>query len=414
MRPLPVSIAQTPLGRQARDWLVRHRRMVAWNDAVLINTAAGYRAFLAKFPDSDLAATARKLEERLRNRPEFAPAGCRRQRRRLPQNVALAGPTCPCNVQPPAQPQPKKVNAAGQARRAGSAEEAGRSQAAATRLEPDDDDVVVVRRPPPRVVYDDPPPRVYDAPPPPVGIGIGIGLASAGLAAAAAATMVAAGVDTEPVDRVIDPASVALRLRGQDAKSGSSVHFRRCHLLLPVSALRLPPGSIGAAIAAASRFSPLTQITPANVGNLVRAWEFRTGDLERRAPAVMKRTKFQATPLLVEDSLIFCSPFNEVIALDPGSGAQKWRYDPKICTEQRPANRYNCRGVAYWVDDKAAATAACRARIFMGTNDARVIALDAQIRHSLRRFRHQWRDQARDRHAAGMAGRIPDHVGAGG
>ena len=126
------------------------------------------------------------------------------------------------------------------------------------------------------------------------------------------------------------------------------------------------------------RFSPLAQITPANVGNLVRAWEFRTGDLERRAPAVMKRTKFQATPLFVEDSLIFCSPFNEVIALDPGSGAQKWRYDPKISTDQRPGNRYNCRGVAYWVDETAAANAACRARIFMGTNDFRVIALDAR------------------------------------
>jgi quinoprotein glucose dehydrogenase len=127
-----------------------------------------------------------------------------------------------------------------------------------------------------------------------------------------------------------------------------------------------------------SRFSPLNQITPDNVGNLVRAWEFRTGDLDTRAPEVMKRTKFQATPLLVEDSLIFCSPFNEVIALDPGSGAQKWRYDPKISTNQRPANRYTCRGVAYWVDDKAPDTAACRARIFMGTNDARVIALDAR------------------------------------
>ena len=126
------------------------------------------------------------------------------------------------------------------------------------------------------------------------------------------------------------------------------------------------------------RFSPLTQITPANVGDLVQAWEFRTGDLERRAPAVMARTKFQATPLLVEDSLIFCSPFNEVIALDPGSGTQKWRYDPRISTEQRPANRYNCRGVAYWVDDQAAENAACRARIFMGTNDVRVIALDAR------------------------------------
>lgn len=126
------------------------------------------------------------------------------------------------------------------------------------------------------------------------------------------------------------------------------------------------------------RFSPLAQITPDNVGNLVRAWEFRTGDLDARAPAVMARTKFQATALFVEDSLIFCSPFNEVIALDPGTGAQKWRYDPKISTDQRPANRYNCRGVAYWVDDQAAEGAVCRARVLMGTNDVRLIALDAR------------------------------------
>jgi quinoprotein glucose dehydrogenase len=52
------------------------------------------------------------------------------------------------------------------------------------------------------------------------------------------------------------------------------------------------------------RFSPIAQITPANVGQLIRAFESRTGDLDRRAPAVMARTKFQATPLLVEDSLI--------------------------------------------------------------------------------------------------------------
>ncbi len=127
-----------------------------------------------------------------------------------------------------------------------------------------------------------------------------------------------------------------------------------------------------------TRFSKLAQITPANVGNLVRAWEFRTGDLEARPPALMARTKSEATPLFVEDSLIFCTPFNEVIALDPGSGAQKWRYDPKVDTSRRPGNRYVCRGVAYWVDDQAAEGAACRSRIFMGTNDFRIIALDAR------------------------------------
>src|SRR5437660_4439004 len=78
---------QTALGRLARDWLVRHRRMVAWNDAVLINTASGYRSFLEKFPDSDLSATARKLELRLRNRPEFTPAVAAANAA-IPQNVA--------------------------------------------------------------------------------------------------------------------------------------------------------------------------------------------------------------------------------------------------------------------------------------------------------------------------------------
>jgi quinoprotein glucose dehydrogenase len=97
--------------------------------------------------------------------------------------------------------------------------------------------------------------------------------------------------------------------------------------------------------AGGTRFSPLTQIAPANVNNLVRAWEFHTGDLQSRPPRAMTRTKFEATPLFVEDSLILCSPFNEVIALDPGTGAQKWRYDPKVSDHERPGNRYVCRGV---------------------------------------------------------------------
>src|SRR4051812_37486532 len=52
-----------------------------------------------------------------------------------------------------------------------------------------------------------------------------------------------------------------------------------------------------------TRFSPLAAITPANVDRLVKAWQFRTGDLDSRAPGVMARTKFEATPLLVEDSV---------------------------------------------------------------------------------------------------------------
>jgi quinoprotein glucose dehydrogenase len=127
-----------------------------------------------------------------------------------------------------------------------------------------------------------------------------------------------------------------------------------------------------------TRFSAIDQITSENVDRLVRAWEFRTGDLVRRDAKALERAKFENTPLFVENSLIMCTPFNEVIALDPGTGTQKWRFDPKLDVTQRPANGYACRGVAYWVDQQASLQAACRSRIFTGTNDMRVIALDAK------------------------------------
>jgi hypothetical protein len=169
---------QTALGRLARDWLVRHRRMVAWNEAVLINTASGYRSFLEKFPDSDLSATARKLELRLRNRREFTPAVAAANAA-MPQNVALTGPTCPCNVQPPQQqPQPLKINAP--VRRVEPDPPKKRADRKPPRRSDPDDDVVVVRRPPPRVVYDPPPREVYEPSRPPVSIGIGIGLGGFG------------------------------------------------------------------------------------------------------------------------------------------------------------------------------------------------------------------------------------------
>jgi quinoprotein glucose dehydrogenase len=125
-----------------------------------------------------------------------------------------------------------------------------------------------------------------------------------------------------------------------------------------------------------TRFSALQQITPGNVNRLVRAWAFRTGDLARRDPKTMALTKFETTPLFVAGQLVLCTPFNEVIALDPGTGAERWRFDPKISVA-RPANRHNCRGVAWWVDEQVPPGEVCRSRIFTGTLDMRVIALDA-------------------------------------
>jgi uncharacterized caspase-like protein len=93
-----VLFAQPPYNVRVRGLLERRYVMEAWSTAVAINTAASFQAFLETYPDSDLAATARKMRERVRNRS--LP----------PSNVAL-GPSCPCPVQPPqpAQPLKKKV-----------------------------------------------------------------------------------------------------------------------------------------------------------------------------------------------------------------------------------------------------------------------------------------------------------------
>ncbi|MFN0024295.1 MAG: pyrroloquinoline quinone-dependent dehydrogenase [Parvularculaceae bacterium] len=125
-----------------------------------------------------------------------------------------------------------------------------------------------------------------------------------------------------------------------------------------------------------NRYSALDAITPENVGTLEIAWKYATGDLQRPLD-VRRQAAAEGTPILVEDTLVFCTPFNEVIALNPGSGAEIWRYDPKIDLDRRPANQFVCRGVAYW---KAPDTheGACAARIYTATTDSRLIALDAR------------------------------------
>lgn len=123
------------------------------------------------------------------------------------------------------------------------------------------------------------------------------------------------------------------------------------------------------------RFSRASQITPANVTQLEPAWRYSTGDLESKATALL-RSAAETTPILVEDSLVFCSAFNEVIAVDPGTGVERWRFDPKLDLGMQPANQFVCRGVSYWRDDGA--SGACASRIITATNDSRVIALDAK------------------------------------
>ena len=122
------------------------------------------------------------------------------------------------------------------------------------------------------------------------------------------------------------------------------------------------------------RYSQARRINADNVDRLAPAWQYRTGDMEARA-GHMSLAATEGTPILVEGSLVFCTPFNEVIALDPGTGAERWRFDAEIDLDQYPANQFVCRGVAHWREGDLAE--ACSARIFMGTNDARLLAIDA-------------------------------------
>ncbi len=120
------------------------------------------------------------------------------------------------------------------------------------------------------------------------------------------------------------------------------------------------------------QYSALTQITPANVGELEEAWRMRTGEPGSGYEA---RFAFSANPILAEGRLYFPTGNAVVFAVDPASGETLWRFDARIPKDKRYDEKAN-RGVTSWVDPGAAAGAPCRHRIFAGTLDARLIALD--------------------------------------
>lgn len=107
---------------------------------------------------------------------------------------------------------------------------------------------------------------------------------------------------------------------------------------------------------AADRFSPLDQITTANVGKLLPAWIYQTGHA----------ATFQATPLVADGVLYLAEPMSSVTALDATTGAKLWHYDYKVTTKKLccgPANRGV--GLGY-------------GRVFIATVDAHLVALDAK------------------------------------
>ncbi len=128
------------------------------------------------------------------------------------------------------------------------------------------------------------------------------------------------------------------------------------------------------------RFSSLKQITKDNASSLETAWTYHTGDLRDEKDA--SEYTFEATPLKVNNTLYFCTPHNEVHALNPETGELKWKYATSKDRSYLQQHQ-TCRGVSYYdaasapAEQNAASPAACRKRIFNTTTDARLRALDA-------------------------------------
>jgi quinoprotein glucose dehydrogenase len=121
------------------------------------------------------------------------------------------------------------------------------------------------------------------------------------------------------------------------------------------------------------RYSPLTQVDPTNVTKLVRAWTFhmKPADVNTAAPAKGRGRgrggrSWEATPLVIDGVMYLTTAFNKVVALDPETGKEVWSYDVK---GGPPATR----GLEYRPGDKQTP-----AELFFGTEDGRLIALNAK------------------------------------
>jgi quinoprotein glucose dehydrogenase len=133
------------------------------------------------------------------------------------------------------------------------------------------------------------------------------------------------------------------------------------------------------------RHSPLAQITPSNVAALKPAWVYHMKPAaeaaaqpldsvqrssEGLAPPGRKSSRFsgsQVTPLVVGGRMFITTPYGRVVALDPVGGKELW-----VSPIDGPGQP-STRGLEYWVGD-----AKTLPRLFFGTRDGRLIALDAE------------------------------------
>jgi quinoprotein glucose dehydrogenase len=133
--------------------------------------------------------------------------------------------------------------------------------------------------------------------------------------------------------------------------------------------------------AGGGQYSELTQVNRANIGRLEVAWIHHSGDM----------AWLEVTPIHANNLLYYCTPKNRVIALDPATGAEHWRFDPHKDEDgsgliEQPRQVVRCRSVAYWEAPEPRAGVPCEKRVFKADINGFVYAIDADTGRSCADF----------------------------
>ena len=136
-----------------------------------------------------------------------------------------------------------------------------------------------------------------------------------------------------------------------------------------------------------TKYSPLDQIDAGNFDDLRIAWRWRSvdGDVDLEALRESEDDRpisirgLQATPLMIDGVLYLTTALYQAAAVDAGTGETLWTHDPQAYLGGDPTHAYRSRGLAYWSDGDDA-------RIFWGTSEAYLLAVDARTGEPVRAF----------------------------
>ncbi len=129
---------------------------------------------------------------------------------------------------------------------------------------------------------------------------------------------------------------------------------------------------------AGTNYSPLDQIQRGNVKDLEVAWTYSTGEMDLLTEEQARQQAFENTPIILDGSLIICTPIGRILAVDPATGTERWVFDPNEYPLPENLNYPRCRGVSHWLDPEAAAGSHCQRRIIYGNREFKAFAIDSR------------------------------------